>query len=219
MQRIKNTKVMYIQKVSLEEALEMESMGQITIASTSRSSKQYHESETQWRKNYENLRMGAPHVSVGSLFTHYPAPYMIEHLVEQDPETGSTMWRYYRGIVNPDAASIQKDNVEYVYILTNKDYPNLVKIGMTVKSPEKRLESINSTGVVTHWELAFALPIIPKSSYKVEQQVHNHFASRRYHSVAINDKEMFNVSLQEATDEVRRIGQYFSAGMPRFYQD
>lgn len=111
---------MYIQKISIEQALEMESIGEITIASTSSSPSQYHESESQWRKNYENLRMGAPHISVSSLFTHYPAPYFIEHPIEYNLETGSTTWRYYRGIVNTNSSTIRRDGVEHAKILSIK---------------------------------------------------------------------------------------------------
>lgn len=206
---------MYTQRISLEKALALESEGRIMIVSTGSSFDYVHENEGVWRDNYLALREKAPHVNAGNLFSHYTTPYLIEHMVRHDVDYAE--WVFFRGVLNTDSSKIVNDNVEYVYILTNEDYPGLVKIGMTVKSPEKRLASINSTGVVNHWKLAFCLPLVPGSSFKVEQQVHKGFASRRHHAESLNDKEMFNVSLDEAIESVRTIGQHFTAGLPKFY--
>jgi hypothetical protein len=208
---------MYIQKISLEKALELESVGTINIVSTHEDSNLSHEREQAWRDSFADLRLKAPTVPLPAIFHHYPTPYLIEQEIIDQPNPNIFHWKFFRGISNPDSSLISSDNIEYVYVLVNADYPDLVKIGVTVKSPDKRLESINSTGVVTHWDLAFALPLIPGSGYRVESQVHNFFVSRRYHAKNLNDKEMFYVPLSEAIDEIRRIGQYFTAGMPKFY--
>jgi hypothetical protein len=206
---------MYTQKIGLQKALELESAGKIIIVSTAAVNSHVHENEINWMDNYLTLRSKAPHVNSANIFNHFPTPYLIEHLL-YDAKYSSN-WIFFRGVMNPDPSSISHDNVEYVYILTNDYYKDLVKIGMTIKSPESRLDSINSTGVVKHWKLAFSIPLLPGTSFKVEQQVHKSFASRRYHAESLNDKEMFNVSLQEAIDSVRSMGQYFAAGTPKFY--
>lgn len=206
---------MFTQRINLEKALSLESEGKIIIVSTATEGGYVHQNESNWRDNYTTLRMKAPNINPGNLFSFYPTPYMIEHLVESTED--SAQWIFFRGVLNTDSSKIVDDDVEYVYILTNEDYPGLVKIGMTVKSPEKRLASINSTGVVKHWKLAFCLPTLPGTSYKVEQQIHKTLASRRYHAESFNDKEMFNVGLEEAIDTVRTLGQYFTAGSPKFY--
>jgi hypothetical protein len=207
---------MYTKRITLEKALELEAVGEIVIVSTHEDDHS-HEREAVWRSNFEDLRERAVDIPLYNIFKHYPTKYLIEQSSKYCEETNSTTWRYFRGIKNTDTSLISEDNVEYVYVLVNKDYPDLVKIGMTVKSPEKRLSGINSTGVVTHWNLAFALPLKPGSSLRVEQQVHALFSSRRHHAENINDKEMFFVSLPEAIDEVRRIGQFFTTGPAKFY--
>lgn len=208
---------MYSEKITLEEALKLEADGQIVIASTSSESDVAHQNEHQWRDNYKTLRKKAPHVKVGNIFNHYNTPYIIE--CKHREEGNIVEWRYFRGVENPSPSKIVNDNVEYVYILTNKDYPDLVKIGMTTKSPETRLDTINSTGVVSHWKLAFSLPLMPNTSHRVEQQVHKSFADRRHHQDTLNDKEMFFISLQQAIDKVRQVGQFFTAGQPTFHNN
>ena len=208
---------MYTQKISLEQALELEAVGKINIVSTHETPSLSHEREQIWRDNFHDLRLRVFNLPLSNLFNHFPTPYLIEQVTKEAVNGNIYEWRFFRGVLNPDPSQISSDNVEYVYILTNKDYPNLVKIGVTVKSPAKRLKSINSTGVVTHWNLAFALPLVPGSGFKVEHQVHNLFADRRHYAENLNDKEMFFVSLAEAIDEVRRLGQYFTAGLPKFY--
>lgn len=206
---------MFVQKINLSEALEKEASGEITIVSTRQDSDLVSYEKKEWRSNFINLRLKAPHVDITKLFSYYPSLFLIEVLRENSENPNVIQWDYFRGIVNSNNNS--SDNVEYIYILTNKDYPDLVKIGMTVKTPEKRLVSINSTGVVSHWKLAFSLPITPGNSYAVEQQIHKYFASSRYHAENIDDKEMFFLELPQAIEQVRRIAQYFTAGDPNFY--
>jgi hypothetical protein len=208
---------MYSEKITLERALELEADGQIVIVSTSSASDRAHSREDQWRDNYNILKRKAPHVKLTQLFNHYNTPYDIE--CKHREEGNEVEWRFFKGVENPNPSKIVNDNVEYVYILTNKDYPDLVKIGMTTKSPQTRLDTINSTGVVSHWKLAFSLPLLPSTSHRVEQQVHKYFADRRHHQDTINDKEMFFITVQEAIDKVRQVGQYFAAGQPVFYNN
>jgi hypothetical protein len=47
----------------------------------------------------------------------------------------------------------------YVYVLSNKSMPGLVKIGRTTVSPSQRMQELHSTGVPTPFELEFAVEV------------------------------------------------------------
>jgi hypothetical protein len=203
---------MFIQKISLDQALALEESGTIILVDNSQDTYiDYHPRAFEWKSNFTDLRLKAPHISSQKLFDHYTTPYLIEVTL------GEYHWRYLQGVLNLSKTTIPSDNIEYVYILTNEGYPGLLKIGMTAQSPEVRLKSINGTGTVRVWKLAFALPLRSGSAYKVETQVHKYLNHVRYHAEKAFDREMFNTDLTTAVDIVRRLGEVFRVGDPIFY--
>lgn len=195
------------------KALELESQGKITIVDVNQQDTlDYHERELEWKSNYVDLRLKAPQVDSSKLFEYYPSPYLIEMCLS---ETSPHHWKYLRGVAL--SGTISDDSVEYVYILTNKGYPGLLKIGMTSKSPQVRLKGINSTGTVDTWQLAFSIPLRPGTGYKVENQVHKYFNRYRFHAETEYDREMFRIDLPQAIEAVRRIGEHFRVGELNFY--
>lgn len=97
---------------------------------------------------------------------------------------------------------------EYVYVLVNKSVPNMVKIGMTTNTPDKRAREISSaTGVATPW--------IPVYSYKcyrsdlLEAEVHHHLREHRVNK----NREMFEVDSRTAQQVIEELGYKYSTAM------
>lgn len=207
---------MYVQIIQLEEAVLLEDQGKITIVDTDSSQEvEYHSKAPFWKQNYTYLRQLAPQVQAVNVFQYFPTPYLIEVIISEDPDTNSIHWKYLKGVAN--TTSTVPDGVEYVYILTNRGYPGLLKIGMTTKTPERRLKGINSTGTVDTWQLAFSIPLRAGTAFKVENQVHKLLNPYRFHAERAYDREMFRVDLPEAIEVVRRVGEYFRVGKLNFY--
>lgn len=75
----------------------------------------------------------------------------------------------------------------WVYILTNKGAPGLLKIGFTDRAPELRAQELGATGLPFPYVVAYALQVF--NGRAVERQVH---ASLRKHHVG---KEWFSCTL------------------------
>jgi hypothetical protein len=79
----------------------------------------------------------------------------------------------------------------YVYVLTNKAYRGLVKIGRTTNSVEERAQKLSSTGVPFPFEIAFKMKVT--DCVACEKWLHNKFSHKR-----VNDgKEFFRVPARE----------------------
>jgi phage FluMu protein Com len=80
----------------------------------------------------------------------------------------------------------------YIYILSNPRMPGLVKIGLSTRDVQERIEELTSaTGVPVPFELeAYFESAAPEEH---EQQIHKALSSRR-----IKSREFFEVSILEA---------------------
>lgn len=200
--------------ISFDKALELESKGKILIFDTG-DDLDYHKRAKEWQDNFLQLRTKARHISSQNIAQHFNARYLIEKTNKINDYTFE--WKYLRGIENTSTDSTVEDSIEYVYALTNKGYPDLVKIGMTRNTPEHRVNQINGTGTVDLWEVKFALPVRPQCGMKVEHQVHKFFQDSRLHVKNENDREMFKIDIFTAMDKIREIGAIFQAGQPKMY--
>jgi hypothetical protein len=201
---------MYRDKLPLDEALHLESIGEITILDPSNGTG-HHPQSQMWKNNYSALRSKFRHVDINKLLTFVRAKYLIEiPLTECE-------WDFVYGIENIDFQRSTKDDIEYIYILTNPGYPDLVKIGMTERTVEGRVKGINSTSTVTEWIPRFALPVSKGNALKVEQQTHKYFSDKRVSSDHGNEREFFQISPLTAFDKVREIGTVFQVGNPIIY--
>ena len=126
-------------------------------------------------------------------------------------------WIYLFGIKNPDIKSKIKDNIEYIYILTNPGEPGIIKIGMTERTVEGRVRSINATSTVTEWVAKFALPVSKGNALKIEQQMHKIYAHLRIDSDQGNEREFFRLDPLTAFDKLREIGSLHQVGEPIVY--
>ena len=200
--------------ISFEKALELESQGKILIFDAG-DDLDYHEKAQEWQDNFLQLRTKARNVSPQNIAEHFNARYLIEKATKINDFTFE--WKYLRGIEHTSITSSTDNDIEYVYALINKGYPDLVKIGMTRNTPEHRVKQINGTGTVDLWEVKFALPVKPGTGMKVEHQVHNYFQDERLHIEHKNDREMFKIDIFIAMDKIREIGSLFQAGNPIIY--
>ena len=208
---------MYQDRINLQEALTLESKGKITIVDGSPEfMTPLGENGIKWKDNFIQLRTKARHVSPEKILSHYSAKYLIE-VFEGFTDNTSCSWRYLHGIENSNIKERSADNVEYVYVLVNPGYPSLVKIGMTIHDVRRRAKGINATATVEEWVPRFALPVRKGTAYRVEQSVHNFFASVRVSSDQGGSREFFMVPPLAAFDKVREIGSLFTVGEPIIY--
>jgi hypothetical protein len=200
--------------ITFDKALELEEQGRLLIFDAG-SDLDYYERAQEWQDNFLQLRTKARHVLPQNIAEHFNARYLIEKREKINEYT--FQWKYLRGIENTSNDSTVNDSLEYVYALTNKGYPELVKIGMTRNTPKHRVNQINGTGTVDLWEVKFALPVKPGCGMKVEHQVHKYFQEQRLHVQHENDREMFKIGIFMAMDKIREIGAIFQAGNPIIY--
>lgn len=205
---------MLTDKITLQQALELENRTGLFIFDTGKE-ENYHSRSEEWQENFLHLRTKARHVSPQDIPQYYNARYLIEIPSKEGPHTFT--WKYLRGMENPSSDSTPVEGIEYVYALTNEGYPHLVKIGMTTNTPLHRLKQINGTGTVDLWKVRFALPLRAKTGMKVEHQVHTYFQNSRHHIQHKNDREMFEIDIFTAIDKIREIGKMFQVGNPIMY--
>ena len=93
---------------------------------------------------------------------------------------------------------------QWVYILSNPTQPGLLKIGYTKKLPEERAKQISSaTGVALPYKVEWAYQCF--NGEMVEREVHHKLKAQRINS----SKEFFQISLEEAKDNIILIGNKF----------
>ena len=206
---------MYKDKITLDEAIKLESIGDITIVDASPESLgPLGDQGKIWKENFIKLQSKHRHISPDKLQIFLSAKYVIEVAEKVNEITNTYSWRYLYGIQNSKILDKSKDNIEYVYVLVNAGYPNVVKIGMTITTVHARVTGLNASSTVDEWVAKFALPLEKGSAYKVEQAVHAFFASQRISSDQGGSREFFEVDPLTAFDKVREIGAMFAVGNP-----
>ena len=209
---------MYKDKISLTEAMSLELIGQITIVDSSPESlSPYPQVGQKWKDAFTILQAKHRHISPDKLMSFLDAQYSIEVTEEIDCTTNTFSWRYLHGVSNKNIQAKSTDNIEYVYILVNAGYPDLVKIGLTTNTVSGRVTGLNASSTVDEWVAKFALPVSKGSAIKVEQSVHKFFASLRVSSDKGGSREFFTIDPLTAFDKVREIGAMFMVGNPIVY--
>ena len=87
----------------------------------------------------------------------------------------------------------------YVYIFVNPVFPELVKIGRTIRDSETRADELFTTGIPDRFEIVF--DVFVDDCVEIESLIHNRFNSRRYK----NNREFFNVPIDEAILELQKL--------------
>ena len=205
---------MHFIKIDYQEALSLQEKGKITLVDVSRSQLPPLQEEhgQLWKDNFERLLIKVPHISPEKVLDFFSARYTTE-VIENTTDDGIT-WRFLYGIENKQIQSKSKDNIEYVYILVNAGYPDLVKVGMTITDVPKRVMGINNAGTVHEWVARFAIPVKKGSAMKIETQVHKALDSFRVSSDRGSSREFFNMDPLSAFDKVREVGASLMVGNP-----
>lgn len=205
---------MFRNKIHLSQAIDLEDQGQIKIVSTMKDGT-FHPKAQEWYNNYITLREKARHIKSERIFDHFPAIYSIELSLPIDNE--SHEWIYLYGVENIEIKSKTKDNIEYIYILINPGYPDVVKIGMTERTIEGRVKRINATSTIDEWVPKFGLAVSKGNALAIEQQMHKIYAHLRIDSDHGNSREFFRLSPLTAFDKLREIGSLHQVGNPIVY--
>lgn len=95
--------------------------------------------------------------------------------------------------------------IGFIYVLSNEAMPGLVKIGLTVDTPESRAKSLFSSGVPLPFRVEFYASV--NDCLKVERAIHEDMARFRLH----DGREFFTVSVDEAIQAVTRQVDLFNA--------
>jgi hypothetical protein len=85
----------------------------------------------------------------------------------------------------------------WVYIITTKSMPDLVKIGFSTKDPDLRATELNNTGNPYHYKVEYE--ILVNEPRKLEQSVHQLLKNKGLHE----NKEWFKCSLEIAISSIR----------------
>ena len=98
---------------------------------------------------------------------------------------------------------------EYLYILSRREENDVLKIGMTTRNVQKRVNEINSaTGVLYPYAARKVYRV--KDCHKVEKDVHTLLADYRIRS----DREFFKISFGKACSIIE---QYLADSQQEFY--
>lgn len=87
----------------------------------------------------------------------------------------------------------------HVYILVNSSFPNLVKIGRTIKSPNIRAQELSSTGTPGKFIVAYS--VLVNNCIEIESEMHALFSEQRH----TNDREFFDIGSAVAIDKLIEI--------------
>ena len=63
----------------------------------------------------------------------------------------------------------------WVYIISNKSMPGLVKVGYSMKDPEERAEELDHTGTPHPYVVEYDI-LIEGELYQVEQRIHHNLS-------------------------------------------
>ena len=95
---------------------------------------------------------------------------------------------------------------EWIYVLSNKHIPGILKIGYTRTSVNQRVIEINApTGVVYPWFPVFSYKCA--NGFHLEQEIHRYLEGL---GIRINDaREGFQIEIDEAIEVIERLGNRY----------
>ena len=96
------------------------------------------------------------------------------------------------------------DHDSWVYVLSNPVQPGILKIGYTNNTPEERARQLsNATGVAMPYEVEYAYSCW--NGLELEKDIHE-----RLHEYRLNNqREFFQVDLEEVKDVINEIGESY----------
>ena len=85
----------------------------------------------------------------------------------------------------------------WVYIITNKAMPGLIKVGYTMKDPELRAAELHHTGAPHPYNVDY--DVLVENPREIEQQVHCHLNNKK------EGKEWFRCTIKDAITAIKVI--------------
>jgi hypothetical protein len=206
--------------INISQALEMESHGELILYHTdsTQSSLNEYSQFSYWKSNFQELKTKYKKIPRGKLLDFISFDFIIEHKEELlDQESQQAIWTYMYGNRHESALKLHHSTTkgQYVYILTNEAYPGICKIGKAV-SPISRVKQINGAGIVSEWQLRWALPV--SDGYALEQIVHQNLETVRMNSFQGSSREFFEISFEEAIQTIENFGEMFKVNEGIYYE-
>ena len=120
-----------------------------------------------------------------------PAPDdVFNKIAEKHIETADRLIRTLELIIRSNKkASSKQENLGYVYVMSNKAYPNIYKIGSTYGLPEERAEELTGTGHLHPFKVEFSFQI--KDAEYYEKSIHNVLEDHRVNK----NREFFDIDI------------------------
>lgn len=169
-----------------------------------------------WYRNYIEAGLEYNKVPQTSLLEFLNTRYVTEIRLDKDEELNRYGWTYVYGQLTTDKERLERyySKGRYVYVLTNTEAPQLVKIGKAV-NPEQRLKQINGAGVLIEWDLHYAIPV--EDDYLVEGLVHKELQKYRVSSNKGSSREIFEIDLDTAIKTIESFGDLYRTGESIYY--
>lgn len=96
----------------------------------------------------------------------------------------------------------QKTKQGYIYILSNKSFPNIIKIGSTMRDPIIRANELSDTSVPFPYKVEYQILTI--NCENLEKIVHNKLSKHRVDL----EREFFNCGIKKAIDIIKETVEY-----------
>ena len=96
----------------------------------------------------------------------------------------------------------QKTHQGYIYILSNKSFPNIIKIGSTMRDPVTRANELSDTSVPFPYQVEYKILTI--NCEILEKIVHNKLSKHRVDL----EREFFNCSIKDAVNIIEETVEY-----------
>lgn len=204
--------------ISIHKALILEARSDIEIYATNRVSSPLNKfpNFNKWKTNWDELALRYHKIPTHKLASFVNFDYSIEYKFQEEGEEGTVSWVYMYGKTRAGREQLDRafTKGKYVYVLINVAYPGVCKIGKAV-NPQERIKQINNAGVVSEWELKYALPV--SDDFLVENLVHQELAALRLNSHQGSSREFFSISLEEAISTIEKIGFNFKTDSSIYY--
>ena len=105
-----------------------------------------------------------------------------------------------------ESAEKKIENIGYVYVLSNKAYPNIYKIGSTYGNAEERAEELTGTGHLMPFKVETKIKI--KSAEYYEKKIHSVLNSYRVKQ----NREFFELDLKKIKSCLKTLSQITDKG-------
>ena len=145
------------------------------------------------------LEQSKMYIPMNEDFTNSEPTYFILTQDPEEPEWDNVT--YFTARRNNVYDGREGEGDSWVYVLANKTMPNLVKIGYTNRTPDKRAEQISrGTGVPIKFSVEFAFKCF--NGEQLERELHKYLSPYRINT----EREFFQLTVDEAKKTIELLG-------------